>query len=104
MSKWQHWLDESSEADDFERAVLRSGVEPDPPDARRAEVWQQLLGSLPLAPLAAGPHPSAPIEPAVATTPGAVGGVKAGTVLIGVVKGFVVGLALYGAASGVSQI
>ena len=33
MSEFKHWLDESSDADDFERAILRSGLDADPPPA-----------------------------------------------------------------------
>ena len=38
MSEYNHWLDESSDADDFERAVLRSGLEANPPEGKEAEV------------------------------------------------------------------
>jgi hypothetical protein len=104
MSEFKHWLDESSDASDFERAVLRSGVDADPPEAQRDEVWARVLGSLSLAPLGAAASHGAALEATAPAVKGAVGAAKACAVWLGVGKGFVVGLALYGAASGVSAI
>jgi hypothetical protein len=104
MSEFKHWLDESSDASDFERAVLRSGVDPDPSEAQRDEVWTRVLGSLSLAPLGATASHSAALEPTAPAVKAATGAAKAGAVWLGVGKGFVVGLALYGAVTGVSEI
>jgi hypothetical protein len=97
MTEIKHWLDEASDADDFERAILRCGTLSDPSDAQRDEVWSNLLGALAVAPA---------LAPAASTTAAktAVGGAKAAAVWLGVGKGFVAGLAIYGAASGVSAI
>ena len=43
MTEFKYWLDESSEADDFERAILRSGAMAEPTDAKRDEVWSNVL-------------------------------------------------------------
>lgn len=100
MSEFKHWLDESSEADDFERAILRSGSIADPTDSKRDEVWSNVLSAVALAPVAvATALSSASSAKAVAS-----GASKASAVWLGVGKGFVVGLALYGAASGVAAI
>lgn len=104
MSELKHWLDDSSDADDFERAVLRAGVDADPPAARCDEVWASLLGALPLAPPAGAPDPSPLSKPAAATGKGAAAAGKTSTVLLGLSKGFVAGLALYGANVGTREL
>jgi len=104
MSELKHWLDDSSDADDFERAVLRAGIEPDPPAAYREQVWAGLLGALPLAPPASAPNPSPLLKPAAATGKGAAAAGKTGTVLLGLSKGFLAGLALYGASVGTREL
>jgi hypothetical protein len=100
MSESKHWLDETSEADDFERAVLRAGLEADPPQAKQEQVWSGLMATLALAPLAAATT-SAQATAAQATV---IGVSKAGVVGLAVTKGFIVGLAIYGAAAGVTGI
>ena len=100
MSEFKHWLEDSSDADDFERAILRSGLDADPPRGREEQVWAGVLSALSVAPLvgAASAAQSASVKAAVS------GAGKAAAVWLGVGKGFVVGLAIYGAASGVSEI
>lgn len=97
MTEIKPWLDDASDADEFERAILRCGTLSDPSDAQRDEVWSNLLGALAVAPALAA---------AASTTAAktAAGGAKAAAVWLGVGKGFVAGLAIYGAASGVSAI
>lgn len=96
MSEIKHWLDESSDADDFERAILRSGLDLDPSPAQCDEVWAGISGALALPPLA---------TTAAGTAKAALGSAgKAATVWLGVGKGFVLGLAVYGAATGVSEV
>ena len=104
MSEFKHWLDESSDANHFERAVLRSGLDADPPDARRDEIWASVLGSLSLAPLGTTVNHGAALGPTAPALKGAVGAAKAGAVWFGVGKGFVLGLTLCAAAAGVSNI
>jgi len=100
MSELKHWLDEASEADDFERSILRSGLERDPPRAKQDQVWDGLMATLAIAPLAAvTASPPAAAASAAATSVG-----KAGAVWLAVAKGFIVGLAVYGAAQGVSEV
>jgi hypothetical protein len=96
MNEFERWLDESSDASDVERAVLRSGLDADPPAAQEDAVWAGILGSLALTPLGAA-APSAALK--VAAT-----GTKATAVWLGVGKGFILGLALYGATAGVNEI
>jgi len=104
MSDLKHWLDDASDADDFERAVLRAGIEPDPPAARCEEVWAGLLGALPLSAPVGAPDPSALPKPAAAAGKAAAAAGKSGTVLLGLSKGFVAGLALYGASVGAREL
>ncbi len=93
-------LHETSDADDFERAVLRAGLPADPPAGAEAVVWSGVLGALAAAPLAVT---SAVGASASAKT--ALGGAsKAAAVWLGVGKGFVVGLALYGAVTGAAEL
>jgi len=100
MSELKHWLDEASEADDFERSILRSGLESDPPRATQDQVWNGLMATLAIAPLAAvTASPQAAGASAAAASVG-----KAGAVWLTVAKGFIVGLAVYGAAQGVSEV
>lgn len=97
MNEFKHWLDESSDADDFERAILRSGLDADPLPAQCDEVWAGISGALALPALVTG---------AAAGTAKATAGsaAKSAAVWLGVGKGFVLGLALYGAATGVGEV
>ncbi|HYP99463.1 MAG TPA: hypothetical protein VER96_12405 [Polyangiaceae bacterium] len=100
MSDLKHWLDESSDADEFERSILRAGLEGDPPQTTQDRVWSSLMGTLAVAPVLAA---TASVEAASAKA-AAVGVGKASAVWLAVAKGFVVGLAVYGASAGVSEI
>jgi len=106
MTEIKHWLDESSDADDFERSILRAGAMSDPSDEKRDEVWSSVLGALAVAPaLASAAGSSAAKAAGSGAGKAAVSSAgKAATVWLGVGKGLVVGLAIYGAASGVSEI
>jgi len=100
MSELKHWLDEASDADEFERSILRSGFEIDPPKTSQDQVWSSLLGALAIAPVVA-----ATTGAQTATAKAAATGVsKASAIWLAVAKGFVMGLAVYGAAAGVSEI
>jgi len=100
MSELKHWLEESSEADEFERAILRAGLDAEPPEAKRDQIWSALMATLAVAPLAA-----ATTSARAATAKAAVAGVnKTATVLLAVGKGFLVGLAAYGTAAGVGEL
>jgi hypothetical protein len=108
MNELKHWLDEASEADEFERAILRAGLEADPPEAKQDQIWSGLVATLAVAPLAAA---AASTQAAAATSAqsaaakAATAGVsKAAAVWLAVGKGFLVGLAVYAAAAGVSEI
>jgi len=100
MSELKHWLDETSDADEFERAILRAGFEADPSDAKRDQIWTSLAATLAAAPLVAA---TTSVQ-AASTQAAAIGASKAGAVWLAVAKGFLVGLAVYGAAAGVSEI
>jgi len=100
MNDVKHWLDDASEVDDFERAVLRSGLHDDPPPGKEGEVWSSLARAVAIAPavVAVGSAHGASVKTAVGSAS------KAAAVWLGVGKGFVLGLAVYGAAAGVSEI
>ncbi len=100
MTDLKHWLDDASDADDFERSILRAGLGADPPHGKEGEVWSSLVGTLAIAPVAvaAGVVQGTGVQTAVGSAS------KAAAVWLGVGKGFVVGLAVYGAAAGVSEI
>ena len=100
MSELKHWLDETSDADEFERSILRAGLEADPPQTTQDRVWSSLMGTLAVAPVLAA---TASVEAASAKA-AAVGVGKASAVWLAVAKGFAVGLAVYGASAGVSEI
>jgi hypothetical protein len=100
MTELKHWLDEGSDADEFERSILRAGLDADPPQVTQDQIWSSLTGSLAIAPVLAA---TAAVEQASAKA-AAVGIGKAGGVWLAVAKGFIVGLAVYGAIAGVSEI
>ena len=100
MSELKHWLDEASDADEFERAILRAGLDVDPPAAKQEQVWSGLMATIAVIPLAAA---NATAQ-AVSAPTAAAGLSKAAAVWLSVAKGFLVGLAVYGAAAGVSEI
>jgi len=100
MSELKHWLDEASEADEFERAILRAGLDADPPGTKQDQVWSGLMATLAVVPLTAATTSAQAVSAKAATA----GLGKAAAVLLAVTKGFVVGLAIYGAEEGVSEI
>jgi hypothetical protein len=118
MNELKHWLDETSEADDFERAILRAGLNADPPEAQQDQIWSGLMATLPLTSLVAattGAQAASALAASAQTASeqaAAVGVGKAATVGVGkaaavwlaVAKGFFVGLAIYGATASVSEI
>ena len=104
MSELKRWLDESSEADDFERAILRAGLEADPPPAKRDQIWSVLTASLAVAPLAAVTTSTSAAGAPAAGAPAVAVASKAGAVWLAVAKGFLVGLAIYGTTAGVIEI
>ena len=98
MSELKHWLDEASDADEFERSILRAGLEADPPQLVQDQIWSNLMGAvLPVLAATAG------VEN-VSAKAGTVGVGKASAVWLAVAKGFVVGLSVYGATAGVMEI
>jgi hypothetical protein len=99
MSELKHWLDDSSDSDEFERSILRAGLDADPPPAKRDEIWTGLMATVAVVPLAVAT--SAQLASAKVATAGVS---KAAAVWLAVAKGFVVGLAVYGAAQGVTEI
>jgi len=90
------WLDETSDADEFERSILRAGLDADPSQSTQEQIWSSLVGALPVAPSVALTAAS----PAIGAKSAAVGISKASTVSLAITKGFVVGLAVYGATAG----
>jgi len=108
MNDMKHWLEESSDADEFERAVLRSGLDADPPREKQAEVWAAMVGALGVAPLVAAsralPAPSV-LKPVAATAKtSGLAVTKLTFVVGGLVKGLLLGLAVYGVGAGVSAL
>jgi len=100
MNHLKPWLDETSDADEFERSILRAGLGVDPTQSTQEQIWSSLVSALPVAPLVG----LAAASPAIGAKSAAVGVGKAGTVLLAVAKGFVVGLAVYGATAGMSEL
>ena len=100
MNEPKHWLDDASDSDDFERAVLRAGLVVEPPPGAEDAVLTSVLGALALAPL---PSATSAVSATSAKTAAAVAG-KATAVWLGVAKGFLVGLAIYGAAAGAKEV
>ena len=100
MSELKHWLDEGSEADEFERSILRAGLDADPPEAKRDQIWSSLTNAVGVAPLTAALASTQAVSAKAAVT----GASKAAAVSLTVGKGFLVGLAIYGASVGVSEI
>lgn len=100
MTELKHWLDDASDSDEFERSVLRSGLALEPPPGAEDAVFASVLGALANAailPIAASVNAT--------TAKASIGGAsKAAAVWLGVGKGFVVGLAIYGAAAGASEV
>jgi hypothetical protein len=89
----KRFIDERSDADDFERAILRSELEAPPPAAAENEVLSRVLAAV--GPIPGGPGPS----PAAG---GALGGgalAKGAATLGGLGKGFVLGIGVSAAVA-----
>lgn len=99
MTDPKHLLDEGSDADEFERSVLRSALDADPSETQQTEVWAGVTGVLAIVPLASSSlsAPSAALKLGGAAS-------KAAAIWLGVGKGFIVGLAIYGASRCVAEI
>ena len=100
MTELKHWLDESSDADDFERAILRADRAVDPPPWKQEEVWAGIVGALAIAPAAAATTLSAGASNTVLAAAG-----KAGAVWLGVAKGFArLGAKVIASAGGAQKV
>jgi hypothetical protein len=90
----KRWIDETSEAEAFERAVLSSGLEAGPPPGAERVIWRDLLAALPpVVPLSGAES----IVPAATTAGGAAKGVATVATLA---KGFAVGVGVSLAVAG----
>ena len=91
MTTPRRWIDERSDADDFERAILRSELEAPTPAAAENEVLSRVLAAVGPLPVAPGPSAS-----------GAAGGgvlAKGAATLGGLGKGFVLGIGVSAAVA-----
>jgi hypothetical protein len=87
----KRWIDAQSEADDFERTILRAELEVAPPVGAESDVLKRVLAVVaPIGP--GGPGPSGPAAP---VTGGALGGTalaKSAATLVTLGKGFALGI------------
>jgi hypothetical protein len=86
-------LDDASDADALERAVLGAGFEPPPEKSTEDQILARILASAALVPATVAVDHGLKTAGAVKTS-----------IALGVVKGFAVGMAIYGAASGVRAL
>ena len=96
MTTPRRWIDERSDADDFERAILRSELDAPTPAAAENEVLSRVLAAV--GPLPVGPGPSA----SGAAGGGVLGGgvlAKGAATLGGLGKGFVLGIGVSAAVA-----
>jgi hypothetical protein len=89
----KRWLDEASDADGFERSLLESGLDAEPPPRAVDEVWQQVLSAV--AP-PVGPGPGGGATGALAAAKGAT------VTTFG--KGFLLGIAASVAVAGAERV
>jgi hypothetical protein len=89
----KRWLDEASDADGFERSLLASGLDADPPPRAEEEVWQRVLTAV-VPPIGPGPGAGAP---------GALAAAK-GATLTTLGKGFLLGVAASVAVAGAERV
>lgn len=98
MSTPKRWIDSPNDADDFERAVLRSELDARPPAGAESDVLARVMAAV--APFGPGvPDPSGPVAPA---TGGALGGAaiaKSAATLASLGKGFALGIGVSVAAA-----
>ncbi|HVR18062.1 MAG TPA: hypothetical protein VMS65_00150 [Polyangiaceae bacterium] len=98
MTLPKRFLDEQSDADDFERAVLRAESDGGPPVGTEREVFARVMAvALPLASAASGP--AAPVEPVAGGALGTGALVKGATTLGSLGKGFALGIGVSIAAA-----
>jgi hypothetical protein len=94
----KRWIDEHSDADDFERAILRSELDAAPPPDASGDVLKRVMAVV--APIGPGaPIPTGTVEPA---TGGLLGGgaiAKGAATLGGLGKGFALGVGVSIAAA-----
>jgi len=89
----KRWLDEASDADGFERSLLASGLDAEPPPRAEDEVWQRVLTAV-APPLGPGPGGGAT---------GAAAAAKGATVTT-LGKGFLLGVAASVAVAGADRV
>jgi len=103
MTLPKRFLDEQSDADDFERAVLRAESDAGPPAGTEREVFARVMAAgLFVAPAASGPV--APVEPVAGGALGTGAVVKGATTLGSLGKGFVLGIGVSIAAATGSHV
>ena len=103
MTLPKRFLDERSDADDFERAVLRAESDGGPPVGTEREVFARVMAvAFPVAPAASGP--AAPVEPAAGGALGTGALVKGATTLGSLGKGFALGIGVSIAAATGSHV
>ena len=103
MTLPKRFLDERSDADDFERAVLRAESDGGPPAGTEREVFARVMAvAFPVAPAASGP--AAPVEPVAGGALGTGALVKGATTLGSLGKGFALGIGVSIAAAAGSHV
>jgi hypothetical protein len=103
----KRWIDETSGASELERAVLRSGLDVEPPADSEQAVWRSLgpvLGA-PLVPNGAG-SPVAPSTAGAAHAPGVTSAlsVTSASTFVTLGKGFALGVGVSLAVAGVGRL
>jgi hypothetical protein len=94
----KRWIDEHSDADDFERAILRSDFDAAPPPDASSDVLKRVMAVV--APLGPGaPLPTGTVEPATGGLLGAGAIAKGAATLGGLGKGFALGVGVSIAAA-----
>ena len=98
MTTPKRWIDSQSDADDFERSVLRAELDAAPPVGAESDVLKRVMAAV--GPIGlGGSGPSGPVAPA---TGGAVGGAaiaKSAATLVTLGKGFALGIGVSVAAA-----
>jgi hypothetical protein len=94
----KRWIDEHSDADDFERAILRSELDAPPPPDASGDVFKRVMAVV--APSGPGaPIPTGTVEPATGGLLGAGAIAKGAATLGGLGKGFALGVGVSIAAA-----
>jgi hypothetical protein len=94
----KRWIDEHSDADDFERAILRSDLDAAPPQDASGDVFKRVMAVV--APVGPGaPMPTGTVEPATGGLLGAGAIAKSAATLGGLGKGFALGVGVSIAAA-----